>query len=191
MRTLRLSLVGTVTLVLLVGSGGVVVAQSDDEAGPVTPVTGTRLSATTDTSEEEWSYEGTVGVARNFKLLESVEWSDPRLPSDVLNVLNFDMHVIGHFQDLPVTGAVLLQGPDCYWTGSLTGFCDPQETCHVMETLTGHGAYEGLFATILGGDAEAGAQYLYEGMIFEGEMPPMPDPLEPSAESPAQTPASE
>ena len=127
---------------------------------------------------------GPSEYARNFKLLESVEWSDPRLPSDVLNVLNFDMHVIGHFQDLPVTGAVLLQGPDGYWTGSLTGFCDPQETCHVMETLTGHGAYEGLFATILGGDAEAGAQYLYEGMIFEGEMPPMPDPLEPSAEQP-------
>ena len=114
--------------------------------------------------------------ARNFKLLESVECSDPRLPSDVLNDLNYDMHVIDHFQDLPVTGAVLLPGPDGHWTGSLTGFCDPQETCHVMETLTGHGAYESLFATILGGDAEAGAENRYEGKIFEGEMPPMPEP---------------
>jgi hypothetical protein len=39
-----------------------------------------------------------------------------------------------------VTGALLLQGSDGYWTGSLTGFCDQQETCHVMQTLTGHGA---------------------------------------------------
>ena len=180
MRTLRLSLVGTVILMLLGGLGSAVMAQADGEAGPFTPVTGTRLSFTTDTSEEEWSVEGAVGHARDFKFLETVEWSDPRLPSDVLNVLNFDMHVIGQFQDLPLTGAVLLQGSDGYWTGSLTGFCDQQETCHVMETLTGHGAYEGLFATILGGDAEAGAQYMYEGMIFEGEMPPMPEALEPT-----------
>jgi hypothetical protein len=113
----------------------------------------------------------------------------PRLPSDVLNVLNFDMHHIGHFQDLPVTGAVLLQGSDGSWRGSLTGFCDPQEICHVMEILTGHGAYEGLFATILGGGDTA--QFRYEGMIFEGEMPPMPEAVEPITESPAQISASE
>jgi len=61
-----------------------------------------------------------------------------------------------------------------------------------LDILTGHEAYEGLFATILGEhDMSAGAQYVYRGLIYEGEMPPMPDPLEPSAESPAQTPASE
>jgi hypothetical protein len=81
MRTLRLSLFGSVIVVLLGGLGGAVVAQAAGEAGPFTPVTGVRLSATTDTSEEEWSMEGSVGVARNFKLLEMVEWSDPVCPA--------------------------------------------------------------------------------------------------------------
>jgi hypothetical protein len=50
MRTLRLSLVGTVMLVMLSGLGGGVVAQSDEAAGPVahgpvTEVAGTATSS--------------------------------------------------------------------------------------------------------------------------------------------------
>lgn len=182
MRTVRLSLAGTAILVLLGGVGGVV-SQSDEGAGPVTPVTGTRLSATTDTSEEEWTEAGGLGHARNFKLLETVEWSDPRLSPEKLNVLNFDMYNIGVFKEVPLTGVVLLQGPDGSWTGLSTGFCDRQYACHEMDILTGHGAYEGLFATILGEhDLEAGAQYVYQGLIYEGEMPPLPEAIEPPVE---------
>jgi hypothetical protein len=183
MRTLRLSLVGTVILMLLGGTFVTVVAQSDEEAGLVTPVTGTRLSVTTDTSQEEWSVEGTVGHARIFKAHEVVEWSDPRLPADKYGVMNFDMYNIGEMRETPVAGTTLLQDEGGYWTGTFTGFYDQDGLGHGMDILTGHGAYEGLFATLHGSspdDPESSAdQMAWEGLIYEGEMPPMPEPMEP------------
>jgi hypothetical protein len=185
MRTLRLSLAGTVILALLGGLSGAVVAQGDEEPGPVTPFTGVRLSTTTDTSEEEWSVEGDIGHARVFKVHETVEWSDPRLPTDMLSVVNFDMYNIGEMREVASSGTTLLEGPDGYWTGANTAFCDEIGDCYGMNVLTGHGDYEGLFATVRASslyDPNYESDVLFEGLIFEGEMPPMPDPIEPSAE---------
>ena len=57
-----------------------------------------------------------------------------------------------------------------------------------MTLLTGHEAYEGLTALIAGG-ADAGAPdtlpkpaWVYEGVIFEGEMSPFPEPPVPNTE---------
>jgi len=184
-RTLGLPLAGTVILALLGGLSVAVAAQAEEtDSGPVTSITGVRLGLTTDTSEEEWSVDGSVGHARIFRVHETVEWSDPRLPTDKVTTLNFDMYNIGEFRELPMTGTSLLEGPDGYWTGTTTGFCDQDGDCFGIDILTGHGAYEGLFATLHASplrDPEAEGDQLWEGLIFEGEMPPMPDQLEPSA----------
>lgn len=179
MRTLRLSLVGTVTLVLLAGLGAVGLAQ---DTSPVA-VTGTVATQAVDESEEEWWAEPmTVGHARGFKVIETWEWSDPRLPADKVVVMNFDMYDMGSFRELPFTQTSLLQGPEGYWTGTSSGYFDAQGIHHGVEILTGHGAYEGLFATLhIVGDPVTDTSRA-EGLIFEGEMPPMPDAVEPSAE---------
>jgi len=189
MRTLRLTLVGTIILVLLSGLGLVVYAQSDEGNGPVTHFTGTRLSSVPDTTDEEWWEEDGIGHARVFRVAETVEWSDPRLPSEKQNVANFDMYNIGEFREVPMTGTTLLEGPDGYWSGEFTTYCDAEGACHGMSAVTGHGAYEGLFAIFrdsspaLDPDASSVAmvETVFEGLIFEGERPPMPDPIEPSA----------
>ncbi len=84
----------------------------------------------------------------------------------------------------PEPAAVLLEGPDGYWTGTNTYFCDHGDTCHGMTHLTGHEAYEGLSALIASAavPGAAGQEWESEGLIFEGEMPPFPEPLEPAAD---------
>ena len=77
MRTLRLSLVGTVMLALLGGLGGAVMAL-DEEEMPVTAtrVTGTQIDSVWDESEmEETSDEHGVGGLRGLRIRETWEWS--------------------------------------------------------------------------------------------------------------------
>ena len=182
MRRMQLALAGGAALVLL---GGLAVAAEtqDPILDPrVTLVTGKVTATTPDTSDEEWWVEDAIGHARVYKVSETVEWSDPRLGDGALLSLNFDMYEISQAKQMPVTGSMWLQGPDGHWTGTSTGFCDPAGVCRSMIILTGHDAYDGLFATILNtGDGESN-ESTYQGLIFEGEMPPMPDPVEPSAE---------
>ena len=182
MRALRLSLAGALVMALLGGLVGAVVAQDGDESGPtITPFTGLRVNEMGDVSEEEWTEEDGVGRARTYKLRENVEWSDPRLPSEVLNVLNFDMYDIGELRNAVIRGTTLLQGTDGYWTGESWGFCDADGDCFGLTALTGHDAYDGLFAVLREvplEDPDARGIIGYEGIIFEGEMPPMPGPVE-------------
>ena len=112
-------------------------------------MTGTVTAATPDTSDEEWWIEDAIGHARVYKISETVDWSDPRFGDGALLSLNFDMYEISQAKQMPVTGSMWLQGPDGHWTGTSTGFCDPAGDCHSMIILTGHDAYDGLFATML------------------------------------------
>ena len=57
--------------------------------------------------------------------------------------------------------------------------------CYGVNVITGHGDYEDLFATFRvtpSQDPASEGATLFDGLIFEGEMPPMSDPLEPLAE---------
>ena len=83
-----------------------------------------------------------------------------------------------------MTGTTLMEGPEGYWTGEFTLFCDADSGCSGVNTITGHGAYEGLFAVMRAFDDIEGpvfGDWVFEGVIFESEMPPMPEALEPSA----------
>jgi hypothetical protein len=183
MRTLRLSLAGMVMLALLGGLGGVALAQADTEGAKVTHVTGTRVSAVEGTIDEWWEADG-IGHGRGLHATETIEWSDARLPSELQMVQNVD--ALG--REAVVTGATLLEGPEGYWTGEFTAYCDPDSDCHGMNTITGHGAYEGLFAVFRGFWADGpGSDWVFDGVIYEGETLPMPEALEPTVAATAAT----
>ena len=171
-----MSLVGAVSLVLLGGLSGAVVAQNEDE-GLNAWVTGVGQGMTGDPSEVEWSDTGSGMSGRGLKVVETVEWSDQRLPSELRSVGN--LHAVE--SGTAFSSSELYEGGD--WTGRFTGVCDLKDNCWGLSVLTGHGAHAGLSAVIVTmapEDPTSSAEY--KGLIFEGEMPPMPDPLEPPAE---------
>ena len=178
MRTLRLSLVGTVLLALLGGVSGGVLAQTD-EAPTATYVTGGEVS----TGQGDGPYRE-----------KEMAWSDPRLPSRMFYEFIIDDHLATHPDGPAMAGRMTrsyrLDGPEGAWTGTgrVLGWGmrpasaeEHEETWIEMLTLSGEGAYEGLSATLVrviyGGDIGP-----YEGFIFEGGHPPFPDPIEPPAE---------
>jgi len=187
MRTLRLSLVGTVILVLLGGSAGTAVARTDGS----TKVTGSVLSGTPgsvdEVSEEGVRGEDWVGHVRGMEYLMTFKWSDPRLPGQAEAVWDFDGYgdeTEGEVGVAMVNATWMLEGPDGYWTGPWTGWCDSAIHCRGTATLTGHGAYEGFYAVLTEQPQEDSAgtvTQVLEGAILHGQMPPVPEPLEPSA----------
>jgi hypothetical protein len=178
MQTLRMSLAGAVSLALLGGLSGALAAQ-DEDAGPNAWVTGVGQSMTGDPTELEWSETDSGMSGRGLKVVETVEWSDQRLPSEFRSVGNLQANDAG----MAISTTELWEGPDGDWTGQWNGACDLEDNCWGLSVLTGQGAYEGLTAVIVTmAPEDATSSATYKGFIFEGEMPPVPDPVEPSAE---------
>ena len=177
MRTLRLSLVGTVILVLLGGLGGAATAQ-DEATGAVEPV------AVTGAQTSEWVH--TVGTTVNEEGVYhtrgpwwTVTWEadDPRLSGEGTWTVNWNFLL----EDGPSIGtsAIVLANPDGRWVGTGQGFGDGSVD-HELIVLRGEGDYDGLTATLLmRGDAGSTG---FEGIIFPFEPPEIPDPIEPPAE---------
>jgi hypothetical protein len=184
MRTLPLSLVGTVILGLLGGWGAVVAAQGEDGADSpaITPLTGTVIESLFDDSDEEYWVDGDgVGHARGARLEETFRWDDDRLPPVRRSVLHFDMYPSKGTGQVWVSSSTIRQdGPDGYWTGTGQWFGPVDSTpegaaVYVggQSVLVGHGAYEGLVA-VMGHDVATASGY-----ILEGQLPPMPEPVGP------------
>jgi hypothetical protein len=176
MRTLRLSLAGTVIVVLLGGLGGAVVAE---EYGPVTwtYVTGTVIDEgdwQDPNPDHDWtsSIEHAPGMSREM----SIEWSDPRLPATSTSVSNMDIH---HGTDSMADWLVVWtmaegeQGAGGTWTGTGSGFVEADHGGVGVLLYTGHGAYEGLSAIL--SQKDVGDVTTYEGYIIEGPLPQLPD----------------
>ena len=203
MRTLRLSVEGTIILALLGGQSFAVVAQ-DEEPTPIALVTG----AVTEVYPYEFTEEDDGGLSlddiRGYEVVtqtsgpmrQVVEWSDPRLPTDLWLSLGYTRILQGEGQPEPV-GAMniawqsLLEDEQGRWRGTGRSVLDADEK-YSLYVLTGEGAYDGLSALLRGvapDDEEAGLLHAhapwdmaYEGYIFEAELTPMPDPVEPPAE---------
>jgi hypothetical protein len=179
-----------VILALLGAMSGAVLAQDEpaaieevgrpDEAAPVTAtrVTGTLVDQSSDDSAvESWTDERGVEHYYGFRAFSTNEWSDPRLPPESAMVENYDIYQTDDGTQVVGLSAVRLDGPDGSWTGTATSLYSlPDGTGSGFMVLTGEGAYEGLSA-VLQGDPTG-----LDGYIFEGELPPMPDPPEPPAE---------
>jgi hypothetical protein len=180
-----LMLVGAIVLALLGVLTMAVAAQDEDDDGDeaftATYVTG-EIIQTQGTGDAEYWEEDGVEHTRGMLNEQTIEWSDARLPSRLLIAYNLASHN-------PDAGAIaasyrLEDDLDGAWVGIGHGFqgypdgASPMAAVGLM-TLTGEGAYEGLSAMIAN-KLEDGASAL-EGYIFEGALPPIPDPVDPNS----------
>ena len=181
MRKLRLSLVGTVILVLLGGTGGLALAQDDEEEGAATLpvlVTGNLESCSSLTAGTSKPTDTVNPTTHNLMQLCRLTMSDPRLSGDYINNFNFDCHI----------GALCVfwgtqefndprRGWECRWGG--TGDLALETWGHVSGVCAGTSGYEGLtfayrhvFDVSGGGDFGDGTNYV--GVRYEGDPPPWP-----------------
>jgi hypothetical protein len=178
MRTLKLSLAGTVILVLVCGLAGTVVALDEADGSPVTHVTGTVVDTFYDDSTGELTYSpGDVHHLSGATYIETNEWSDPRLPAEKEMVLDLTTYPYEGGRLMITRASIRLDGLDGSWVGTGVGLAYPDGSSQRQDVLVGEGAYEGLFAVL-----SCGTDMGCDGFIFEGEMPPQPQPVEPSAE---------
>jgi hypothetical protein len=178
MRTLRLSLAGAVILALLGSVSGAVLAQDDTEdQARVAHVTGKLIDQVWDDTQLDFTTEAGVNYGRGMRLMETYEWSDPRLPALKTSILNFNSYPSRDAERGIMTQlSNRMEGPDGAWVGTATSMQFVDGRGQGQDIYVGEGAYEGLVAVMFC-DSEG-----CEGQIFEGELPPVPDPVEPSAE---------
>jgi hypothetical protein len=195
MRTLRLSLAGTVILTLL-ASMSMAVAAQEEEPAPFAYVTGTVVEQFGYTEgarkgeeeigpgKHEQREEDGVLYEQGVIFEQQVEWSDPRLPPE--HWIRLDAAIFG--MDDPDSGVMtvqtshLLEGAEGDWRGTGRAVETADDRSSYYE-LTGEGAYEGLHALLRGTpgmDAHGPWDESYEGYIFEGELPPFPEPAAPA-----------
>jgi hypothetical protein len=179
MRTMRLSLVGTVILALLYGLGAaplVVMAQVDELTA--TWVTGT--SSPGEMLPPESMIEGPPNLVRGMGLTSTVDWSDPRLPAAMTTMVNIDEHPLEFGNAATWAQAHRLDGPDGAWVGVGYGAVFPEGEVGLI-LLTGEGAYEGLGAVLKVIPPDDG-EVIYEGYLYDTGLPPLPAPIEPPGE---------
>jgi hypothetical protein len=180
MRTLRLSLAGMLILALLGGLGGVAAAASDADAPGITWFTGT-------ITDEQWHFDGAedwieddVSYTRGVVFEWTVEWTDPRLPATMWQQLNMEEHLPATpTSAVPYAVGVLLPGETGSWRGTGRGIGYDEGFIQVV--LEGDGAYEGQYIILDRKDAtlaDGSVTRTFDGFIVEGELTPMPDPVE-------------
>jgi hypothetical protein len=181
MRTLRLFLVGTTTLALAGGIGAVTSAQTESD----TPAsTGSALLSFT-LPYPEPSTLGVVEFADGQRFTHegvfrfTLDSGDPRLSGE--------MWTINSYYTFPDSGGNVwvgfagLDDEGGAWRGTYHGYGTPyNERNYLQVDLTGSDAYDGLSAILFATDNGTG--FDVEGMIFPGELPPLPEMQEPPAE---------
>lgn len=188
MRTLRLSLVGSLIVGLCAGLT-IGVAAQQDQPEPSTPVYATHVTGVPVPTPEGNSY-----VEEGDHYLADMDWSDPRLPSRMLFRVNAEA-VPGTESDgsggaARIAWVVRLEGAEGGWsgTGHSLGWMSPSSdmaggsgdarTEVLLLLLDGDGAYEGLSTWLTG--TGGGYAPAFEGFIFDKALA-MPDPIDPSA----------
>lgn len=175
------------TVALLVGSAIGVAAQSEVSTEPAsfTDVTGTVLSDTS--PQEDWQevwIDGAVVHVLGWRVERVIDWSDPRLPPTMMSRGNVDTYLAEDGLVQVFAETYRLDGPAGAWigTGRAFGLEHGQEPEWLM-LLTGVGAYEGLSAMLVREtvrtDPESMDSIVMKGTIFEADLPPMPNPVEP------------
>ena len=165
----------TLLAVLAVG----VAAQDEAVAGPVTFVTGQSIAnseADPGSLVEQDGVGHVVGITHD----QTIEWSDPRLPSSRMVISNANIFQPMESAAIPFSSVVLLEDGEGSWTGTALGYFEGAFGDFVgTNVLVGHGAYDGLTAVLYETPSEAAeaGEMSWEGIIFEGAMPSLPDGL--------------
>ena len=168
MRTTRVFLVGTVTVALLGGLGGAVVAQGEEMLGAT-------FGGTSECMVTGFGETNDADQRRGYASECTVNTSDPRASGT--NTIAWDSDCNSGIGACVGWGTFDLAGPDGTWEGSLTGSTvGSGEDIRDMDVMVGRGtgAYEGwtLIAFIAGtefGNPFAGT---IDGLIWFGEPPP-------------------
>ena len=167
MRTLRLSLVGTVIVALLVGLGGAVLAQADYSTAGVWVTQEEERDcwngAPTDYVEQPNGDFQVYGIPVGCDFI----FSDPRVSGAWTWELNEDCFADGGCVNW---GAMHVAGPDGTWSGWYTGMEKPDSDNRFHVVLTGTGAYEGLTHIQLWSGPFYGPYDRY-GVIYDGRPP--------------------
>jgi hypothetical protein len=176
MRTLRLSLVGMVILVLL-GAPTTVVGQSPTPLDPMRAGGATITFGVVDFVSEGTSERDDTGTVRERGTHVELAFSssDPRLSGDVTYLANLDKFGDGssvHTETYEVVN------DDGRWFGTSQGMEVPGLVWGDSVLLRGEGGYEGLSALLW----IDGMRNEISAVIFPGEMPPLPEPVGPAAE---------
>lgn len=178
----------SLSLALVAGSVVAVGAQTDTEAAD--PVAATFVTGKISTAEQETvvePVETTVdGVLQGRGLRDegaTIESNDPRLTGSITRVLNANVWQGTEFSYVR-SDQVRIENEAGSWSGPSTtihhsgaGIPEDEETDLHTTLLTGEGDYEGLSAHLVTSDNA------FEGIIFAGEPPPFPEPIEPAAAS--------
>ena len=180
MRTLRVSLAGTVILTLLGGLGGTVLAQ-DGAADLMAPATVTG-SVRYIGGQQSGEIAPVDGMVRQSGMISNHKWeaSDLRLSGTEAYTKNWDRYPLGF--DVDATTRVL-ENDGGRWVGTGVGMeevsisTDTPLLSTATVILHGEDAYEGLTAYLLLDEGTSGSA-TFAGVLFPGEMPPFPEPAE-------------
>jgi hypothetical protein len=184
MRTLRLSLAGTLILALLGGLSVAVVAQSEEASTP-TVVTGNEVCTVV---QNATVIENTAEVVRDRGQVTECETatSDPRVSGTYTNVANWDFYWA--LDEAFLWGTTVLEGPTGGWDCSYAGTSDPTGANDGLVFLVcpGTGEYDGLTYVYQhvwdSGTADFGDGTDVFGLIFEGPSPVTLEAVEVPAE---------
>lgn len=198
MRTLRLSLVGTVILALLGGLSATVLAQDEEAAASDAPTEVAPGAAPDSESQEAVAVRGGIRVffGDPYKSGESytgdggssistgygwqgriTEMSDPRLNGMFRMVL--DEVTYSNAGDI-ITASIRIDNDEGSWIGTERGYRDPSSGWHSQALVSGSGAYEGLSALLFVVDNLSRLGEDMHGFIFPGAMPEAPEPPAPA-----------
>jgi hypothetical protein len=173
MHTLRLSLVGTIILVLLGGpSGAVAQMDADADAVYVTPVSGETVSM-----DIGW-VSRTAGLysSRGGEMKGISEWSDPRVSGPWTSTFNVDVDISTGHGVIWATDRIENEGGT--WEGPCRGieYQPPEGDFFTANCwLTGDGDYAGYtFFTQIDAYQHGGPARVDHGVIFKGQ-PPAPE----------------
>ena len=168
MRTLRLSLVGVVALALLGGLG----ASAAGESGGGVPPEATRVTGTSEIGAYQVGDITMVGDTiqmRDGFLTFHDDMSDPRISG--LWVMTWNYDGLGSDTVGPMWGTSRLENDGGAWEGTWSGVLYPPDRDAEAGWFVGEGGYEGLTYYSLSTGADGAATV--EGLIFEGDPPPI------------------
>ena len=173
MRTLRMSLAGTLTVALLGGLGGAVLGQ-DEEADLMAPATVTG-SVVYIGGHQVGERSSGDGVVRESGMISNHKWeaSDPRLSGKDTYTGNWRKFRTAGFQVDAATS--VLENDDGRWVGTVTRLRSPDNQTETV-ILHGEDTYEELTAYVLIDYTVRPIEFV--AAIFPGDMPPFPEPAE-------------
>ena len=172
MRTLRFSVVGSLILGLLGGVAAVTVAQSDAPTANESALLSGAMPYPNVTHPTSPILEEGRTLIREYGFGGTIDIGDPRLAGELWILYNAD--TFPDSRGSVAVGRAGIDNEDGAWHGTFHGYATPnEERLYYLLDFVGEGAYEGLSAMLF--LLDNGRGFDVEGMIYPGELPPLPE----------------